>query len=254
MAAVIRRETFVSAQAVSLRDVQQHADGIVAQAREEARRVLAEAEAASGALFEQRRAEGYTRGFAEGRAAGESSLGQEARQKALTEARAEISALLETLRGCLAEFDGQKRHALALAQTGIMHLAWQIARRVCKCLAESPGARSAAANAAAVLEMAQHEHDLRVHLHPFDHAAIIELGPALVKLEPRLKHVELVADAAVARGGCALHMRSGTIDAGIDVQLERVAAALLGDAAAKAGDGPGAAPASEGGGGAACGE
>lgn len=253
MAVVIRRETCVSTQPVSLRDLQHHADGILAEARAQSQRLLAEAEARSRELFEQRRAEGYTRGFAEGRAAGEKSLGQEARQTALTEARAEMSALLETLRGCLAEFDGQKRRALALAQTGIIRLAWQIARRVCKCLAESPHADSAVANASAALEMAQHEHDLRLHLHPFDHAAIIELGPALAKLGPRMKHVELVADETLSRGGCVLHLRDGTIDAGIDVQLDRVAEALLRDALPRA-DGEPRGAALEGGGATGCSE
>jgi flagellar assembly protein FliH len=50
-------------------------------------------------------------------------------------------------------------------------------------------------------------------------------------------HVTVVADASVGRGGCRVESDFGTMDAGIDAQMQELARALLGEAEMAAGRG-----------------
>lgn len=63
-----------------------------------------------------------------------------------------------------------------------------------------------------------------IHLNPVDLDAI------QARRSPELgTSVELVADAAVPRGGCVVKSAFGTIDTGIDSQVRELSRALLGD-------------------------
>ncbi len=226
MARVIRRETFKSGRAFSLSDVSVQADAMIEQARAQAKALLGDIGRQADELFEQRKAEGYRTGFDEGRAAGLASLDEQIRREAAQNAQKKMDELNSVLAEALTAFDADKRRMLAAAESGVIELACAIARRVCKAIPEM-SLDAARANVRAALEMAKHEHDVRLHVNPADLDGLREFAADICRQIDGFEHVEVVADDAVARGGCLLRGRSGSIDASIDSQLEHVVESLL---------------------------
>lgn len=229
MAGLIRREVFKASGRLSLENVERNGRAIIERAKARAADVLREARAAAEIEFAQQRAAGHDAGYAEGRAAGLASVDEQAKREALDAAKDKLAALADTLASCLSQFNAAKRNLLARAESGVVDLAFAIACRVCKAL-PALSSDSARGNARHVLEMARHEHDIRLHVHPDDLEALREYAEQCVRRIDELEHVEVESDAAVERGGCVLHARDGTIDASIDVQLQRIAECILHDA------------------------
>lgn len=226
MARVIHREAFMSPKPYSLRDVKSQADGMIEQARNQAKAILRNAREQADRVFEQRKAKGHREGFDEGRAAGLDSLDQQTRRAAAEAAHGKMNDLTGALTEALTAFDAQKLRMLAAAESGLIELACAIARRVCKAVPNF-SLEAARANVRTVLEMAKHEHDVRLHVHPADLEGLREYAADLCGQIDRFEHIELVVDDAVSRGGCVLHGRAGSIDASIDTQLQHVADSLL---------------------------
>lgn len=221
---------------LSLRDLEAEGRAIVQQARDEAARLIAQARAAAEQQGAQVREQMHAQGLAEGRAAGFERARQDAATSALNEARAGLERLAQALTHAAQNFEREKRAMLAAAEAGVIRLALAVAERVCKTQAAASSA-AALANARQALELVAHEHDPVLHVNPADLAAAqAGLPEWLAQLQP-LEHVQIVADERVGPGGCAVRTRTGTLDATLDVQLDRVAAALLaGDVDAGAAD------------------
>lgn len=228
MGGVIRRESLSGRPHFSFADLEQQARELIARAEERAQRIVAESEGHIRQVTEAHKREGYAAGLAEGRAAGFAQALKEGRAEAVRNAEAELRQLTSALRAGLAEYDRQKRALLAAAESGLIELALAVARRVCKLQAEH-GPDVALANARALLDLVRNRHDLVLHLNPVDHELLPDDVPQLLADVADLAHVTIVPDPAVARGGCALYMRDGTIEADLAGQLDRVAAALCGD-------------------------
>ena len=226
MAGVLRREDFCSEPTFSFQELEAEGRAIVERAREQARQIVAGAEQQGRERGAQLAAEARRRGLEEGRRAGHEQALREARQSALQEAREDLGRLSRALSEGLTAFEENKRRLLATAECGLIELALAVARRVCK---HDVGGSSAAAlaNARALLEMVKHEADVELHLNPAECDALRSAAAELGAASGRLTHVEIVPDAAVARGGCVLHARDGTIDALLETQLDRVADALV---------------------------
>jgi len=226
VAGVLRREKFCSSPAFSFKDLEGQARSLLDEARAQARQILAEAEQQARRRAIQLEREAAPRGREQGRREAFEQAREEAARVAREEARQDYTKLCQALTAGLAAFDQNKRRLLATAESGMLELALAIARRVCK---HDVGASSDTArdNAAALLEMVKHESDLALHLNPADHETLRTAVPELLASANRLAHVELVADPAVARGGCVLQSCHGTIDTTLETQVDRVAAALV---------------------------
>jgi len=229
---VIRRESVPNTPLFSFRDVEREAEQIRAAARAEAERLIAEGRRRAAALeqevhqqAERQRRDAYQQALAAGREDGRRQAHAEARQAAAAAAQEEIKRLTAALQAALAEFDRQKRTLLAAAESGLIELSLAIARRVCKCLGAS-SVEPARANAQALLELVKHQADVVVHFHPQDHALIQATAADFIREVSALRHVTLCADPTVPRGGCVLHSRDGRIDATLETQLDRIAAAI----------------------------
>ncbi|RMF70669.1 MAG: hypothetical protein D6744_19075 [Planctomycetota bacterium] len=226
MAGVIKKEQFTSAAAFSFEDFGRRAEQILEHARAEARAlreaVLREAETEIATLREQARAAGH----AEGRAEGLRQAREEGRQAALREARSELSRLQSAMKDALREIEQRKHHLLAEAERGLIRLAVEIARRICK-YAVAVSSDAAVANARRLLELVEHDHDVTLAVNPQEWETLQEAVGDLVEDCRRLNHVHVVADADVSLGGCRVRTASCEINADIDMQLQRLAAALL---------------------------
>jgi flagellar assembly protein FliH len=228
VAGVLRREKFCSSPAFSFQDLEGEARSVVEQAHQEARRILAEAEQEGRRRAAQLQREAIPQGREQGRREAFEQAREEAARVAIEEARRDYAQLCQALTTGLEAFESNKRRLLAMAESGLLELALAIGRRVCK---HDVGASSEAAraNAAALLEMVKHESDLELRLNPADHQTLSTVADELIATTDRRAHVRLVADPGVERGDCILESRSGTIDARVETQLDRVAAALRGN-------------------------
>jgi flagellar assembly protein FliH len=231
MPGVIRKERVAAASAFSFADLERQAADVLAHARAQAAAILAEAESQAAALCAAREAEARERGLAEGRREGLEQITREASAKAAADARDRLNKLAAALEAALREFEQQRHNLLADAEHGLIELALAIARRVCKHDAARSSA-AAAANAHALLALVQHQADAELLLNPADFAALHEALAALTQSAARMSHVKLAADESVTRGGCRLRGVHGELDATLETQLDRIAAALLGEGAA----------------------
>ena len=227
MAGIIRRQTFRSQPAFSFEDLDGQRRAILAAAHAQARQIIADAERQARQRAAAIVAAARPQGLAEGRQAGLEQARREAAETAVQEARAELTRLGAALSSALEQFNESKRCLLARAESGLLELALAIARRVCR-HEVGRSSETARANARALLEMVQHEADLELHLHPRDCETLRAALPELLGAIGRTPHVTLVPDQAVEQGGCVLHTRHGTIDARLETQLDRIAAALVG--------------------------
>ena len=208
--------------AFSFQDIESRAQATIARAREQAERVLQEAERRARHVVQQRMDEGYQRGVEKGRAAGLAQIRTEAREAVLAEARQRIEALLGALATGLAEFDHTKRRLLAQAESGLIDLAMSIARRVCK-IAIGRNSEAVRTNARHLLERVGPAADPILSFHPADYEVLRDQTRELLRDIAGLTHVEIVADEALDRGDCVLRTREGSLDASIDAQLDRLA-------------------------------
>lgn len=229
MSRLIRHEAPTSTAAFRFHDYEREARAVLDAARREAERLLADARRQVAQLHAAQRRDGHAEGLELGRREGREQVLREARQAGLSAAieaaKADVAQLEQALRAALADFESRKRALIASAESGLIQLALAIARRVCKSVAAA-SSEAAAANVRALLEMVQNADDVVIRLHPDDYARLRDLGPALIDEAAKHRHVELAADPNVDRGGCVVATPAGTIDARIETQLDRIAAAL----------------------------
>jgi flagellar assembly protein FliH len=161
----------------------------------------------------------YARGYADGQSAGEATAA--ARLEDVTTRLAAAIADLAAVRGVL----------MRRAERDLVRLAVSMAERVLRHEIDVDRERLVAMARVAIDRLGEHA-AATIHLNPVDYEVVqtrhaIDLG----------KSVELVADPSVARGGCLVRSSFGTIDAGIESQVQELSRALLGDDADEAREG-----------------
>jgi flagellar assembly protein FliH len=226
VAGIIKREDTATARHFSFADLEAEARHLLDNARREAQAVVQRAEHQAAARVAAQRQAAHEEGLRAGRTAGLEAIHREARAAVYDEYRARFESALAALTTGLREFEQHKRHLLAQAERGLITLALAVARRVCKTLPERSAA-AAIANVRGVLELTGNQGDLELRVNPAELATLTDWTQAFVAECGRLTHVNLVADETVTQGGCVLRGREVTIDATIEGQLDRVAAALL---------------------------
>jgi len=156
--------------------------------------------------------EAYARGYADGQHVGEVAAAQRIEEMASQVATA-ISELA-AVRGAL----------MRRSERDLVRLAVAMAERVLR-RAVDVDRELLAVMARVAIDRLGESAAATIHLNPIDHDLIVS------RHTPDLgKSVELVADPAVARGGCLVRSTYGTIDTGIDSQVRELSRALLGDA------------------------
>jgi flagellar assembly protein FliH len=178
---------------------QQQSDAALAQAKAQ----LAALEKEQGAAFDG----AQRRGFAEGEERGAAAAAELVREQ--VERFVRIS-------GTLAQ---SKLAVLADAEDMLVEIAFTA---LCRMLGEHAATRAGVA--AQVQRLIHGERDLdlvTVHLHPDDLAALEAGAPAIDT------RVRLQGDAALTLGGCVLEGPRGTLDARLDLQLQRLREALM---------------------------
>lgn len=210
----------------SMKDIENQARGMLLRARGQAEELLAAAQKEAEALRKQGKAEGLAEGKAEGLAKGLEEGMKAGREQALAEHKQQLSALVGSLSSGLADFDRSRRELAEAGVRDVLELAIAVAERVTK-RQGALDASVAVANVAEALKMVSHASDVRIAINPAQKGTLEEALPKLKLQWPTLKHVEVVADAMVAAGGCRLFTAQGEVDGDIEEQIKRVVSDLL---------------------------
>ena len=206
----------IGKQAKALREkAQQQADQILRDAQAQAQQLIDGAEAVG---LEQGKAAGYEQGLAEGR--------EQGKAQALAEAAEQLTQLQQAWVAAAQQWEAQQQTLHRQARQDVLKLAVMLARKVVHRVVEQDN-QVAADQVAAALSHVLRPSDVTVRICPDDRQVVEEALPAVANTMSQLKHVQLVDDPAVGKGGCIVSFGQGQIDASIDTQLDRVVQLLL---------------------------
>ncbi len=176
------------------------------------RPVVPQPVAAAAAAPPEREADGYARGFADGEAAG------------LATARRQHEALLQRLTDTLVELRQVRAQMIRQTERQMVELALAIARRVLH-REVSLDADLLVAMIRVALDRLSEAGQVTIRLHPAEYEAVSHARSGPLAGE----HVSFVADPRVGRGGCRVESDYGSVEAGVDAQIQEIGRALLGD-------------------------
>ncbi len=220
-----------SLSSLNLRDIAGQAEAMLAAARVEAERIVedarCQAEAGRAAVRQAAHDEGHAEGLAEGRQTGRQTALAEAREQFATDQSALQSALSKLLENL-----GERREQLyASARRDVVVLAIVIASRIVQRFAsvEAVAPEAAADACEEALRLLQSASEVVVRTHPDDAAAIERLAGRIAEKTRDSRHVRIVEDDSVGRGGVHLAAADTAIDATIGSRIERIADELVTD-------------------------
>jgi flagellar assembly protein FliH len=205
----------------SMRDVENHAKGILLRAQEQAEELLAAAQVEGEGMRQQARAEGYAEGRREGLQQGLKEGREAGHAAAIEEHRAALTEAVNALNIAMATINAAKLAIETEALTDVVTLAAAIAARVTKRQA-AVDPQVLVSNLGEVMKLVGHASDLRVAIHPAQRATLDDAMPQLKLDWPALAHAAIVDDDTLDPGGCRVFTRNGRIEADIAGQLDRV--------------------------------
>jgi len=149
----------------------------------------------------------------------------------LAEAREEFKQKQQSLVSALTEvvndLDLRKGRLLSQAHKDLVSLAVSIARKVIKLVAEASPA-VCEENVREAVALTGSASDVVVRVHPEERESLEMVVGDIVEQLGQSKHVRLVADESVDRGGCVVQTEAGQVDGRIETQVSRIAEELLG--------------------------
>jgi flagellar assembly protein FliH len=155
----------------------------------------------------------FTKGYAQGERAG------------VEAGAARAEAMLRRLAQTLEELQGLRHELVRRTERDVVELSLAIARRVLH--------RELSLDHDLLLALARVALDrlgdvatASIRLHPDDYAAAMTGRGAMAT---QAHGVQIVADAAVHRGGCVVQSEFGSVDVGVAAQIDELSHALLGD-------------------------
>lgn len=168
------------------------------------------------AEYEKALASAHAEAEKQGYAAGLSKAEESVKRASLQQAQ-QFAALAGSLNKLRSSF-------VVEAEDSIVEIAYAA---ICRVLGDgmtsSEGIRAIARQAIAEAGDSQ---DLTLRLHPSDHALVGGTADS-AESAPFMSNVKLVSDPSIRAGGCIVDSRHGSLDARLDVQLERLRHTLL---------------------------
>ncbi len=213
---------------LELRDIAGQAERIMAEARAQAEILLDRTRGQAVQDREVHRQEGqktgYEAGFKEGREVGYEAALAEARQRFEQDHAALTSALQELTQG----FEARRERFYQAARRDAVVLSIVIASRLIKTLTASADvAASTAVDACAeALEMIGEATAAEIRVNPADAEALTRHCEAQAGRLQASKHLRLVEDASIERGGVIVETADGAVDSQVSTRVERIAQEL----------------------------
>jgi len=190
-------------------DMARHGEAYIKQMREEAAKILAEAQQQAERIRKQAEIDGLK------------AAQRQHQAQVEAEAAKRMEAVLPALRAAVGEIQTSKQGWLAHWERSGVRLASRIAERVLRReLAVRPDLPLALMRES--LELATGGGRIRILLNPADVQSLGSQVQLVLKEMGRLAETEVTADERIERGGCRLEMRHGSIDQQLGAQLQRI--------------------------------
>lgn len=232
--ATAQRPAFAGTSLHDLGDLRRGAEEVLAQARTEAARLVADAKREVERVFsesresgfEQGKEEGFAVGLAEGRAAGELAGREEAR--AAHEVM--IKALEESFSTEFMRWTQVREEIMRSAERELAGIALAIAESIVREHVRCDRSAVARQVEQAVALFARATR-VSIEVAPEDEPLVRETLPTLCAMLPPDAEVALRARAGITRGGCYIRSSEGTVDARIETLFRRMREGIVGSAA-----------------------
>ncbi len=214
---------------LDLRDIEHEAAQVLAAARAQAERIIAEARAVASAQSELTRQTAHREGYAQGQARGQETGHAAALEEARARFAEEHGALGRSLTEALAEFAARRDQLFVEARRDAVLLAVTIASRAWSRLAADDSMVTQVAMDAMgeALELVGRTTQATVRVNPADAAALERFAESVLGVARDSTHVRVVADESVPRGGVRIETADSAVDATINQRLDRIADELV---------------------------
>lgn len=223
--------TFVrDAIVLDMSDLRAQADRIRSAAEAEAQRILADARTKAAELATASESEARQKGHELGLKQGLEEGRKSGHAEALSRSAAQLAQIQKAWVDAAAAFDAQRDAMERQVADAVLRLALVFAEKVVR--------RTAAVDSQTVVRQLSdaisyvlRPCDVKVSIHPDDRPVLEQAMPQLLAGLANLKHMQLIDDDSLSRGGCVLAYGQGRIDATIDTQLRRLVEMMLPDGA-----------------------
>lgn len=166
--------------------------------------------------------EGYRQGLEQGRA--------EALDAATREFAERQAQLVSAFREIMDAVNGDRADWAAAARQDLIELAMAIARRVVRHVGERER-EVVLANLEEAVRLTGARSEVTILVHPADAETARMFAQSLLDLKEHWEHIQVVEEPEVSAGGCRIQWGSGSVDASLETQLERIEAELRGESA-----------------------
>lgn len=231
MSAVIKKNqvprSAMATATVSLVDHMAEVRSALDHARSEASRIVREASERAKRQFDDARTSGYEAGYEQGFQCGKDA-GHEEASRAVGEAFARDQAgVVSALEDATQQINALKDDLRSQASQDLLRFALAFARK----LTFEIGVRadeSIQANLARAVEAVGKPTALTVRLNPHDRDTVARYAPQLLAGNAKPADVTIVADDAVAVGGCIVQTEQSQVDATLETQIDTLVTLMLG--------------------------
>lgn len=214
---------------LDLRDISAQAGSMVTDAKSESAKIIAEAKAQAVALRQSEAQAGRDNGYREGLAKGQ----EEGRAAALAEAREKFSreqaSLVSTITDWTQQFSAKRERLYLEARQDAVLLGIAIASRICNKLAGAEELSLQATTQACqdALAMLAEATQVVIRAHPGDAASVERFCDELSRSVKSSRHVRIVEDSNIGRGGVVVESAESAVDATIASRIDRIADELI---------------------------
>lgn len=187
------------------------------QAREEAKTVIGEALEQARYIEQEARTQGYAIGYNEGFQQGEQDARNQTHQLAAQQ-RANLRADVEMF---LSQVEEERQRAWAEMEPQVIEMVFELARMVIK--QEVEVSRTIAL--AVIRNALRRVSDLgtiRLRVSPEDLDKVRSSREEILAIMDGVRHIEIIEDRRVGKGGCIVETDSGSMDARIETQLQMI--------------------------------
>jgi flagellar assembly protein FliH len=194
-------------------------------ARAESARILAQAKAQEDLIRQAASDQGFQAGFAEGMAKGQEQGRAEAFEAATKEFAASQKSLISSCEQIIAQINDKRVAWEAAARQDLVDLAMAIARRVVRHVSDHDR-QVVLANMEEAVRLAGKRSEVTIMVNPGDAEAARVFARSLADRRAECREVQVIESTEASPGGCRIDWGSGAVDAGIETQLDRIAAEL----------------------------
>lgn len=217
MATVIRsasKDAGIAGQAFNFDDIAKSAENYLDKVRAEAKQIVTQANVEAKKIRDQADREGLRSAMTKVDEICTEKVGQQ------------MKTLAPAIEQVVRKIDEAKHSWITHWETRAVELAGAIAARVVRReLTQQPEITADLIREA--LELAAGSANIRLLLHPDDHATLGTNVQQIISATGKIGDTEVVADESIAPGGCRVETRFGVIDQSVSAQIDRITEELV---------------------------